>query len=138
MKLSIVSLLAFANAHMVIKSPEPRSQDELDSLTGPCGKGFDSPVKGLRSKIAPKEFKMSIEVADRNAKLAFNVGLGPDPKEFPIRIANTTASREVKNFALNLESVLELKRDDQLTVQVIEVSSDGVKYGCVDLIVAFK
>jgi hypothetical protein len=133
MKFSILSLVSAAYAHMIINTPMPRSQDELDSLTGPCGKGADSPVAGLRTKVAANGFNISIEVADRKAKLEFNVGLGSDPKTFPIRIANSTASLEVKKFVLDFKSIVGLKNNDQLTVQVIEVSSDGVKYGCVDV-----
>jgi len=89
-------------------------------------------MNSIRS-LGHAEKELILLSQDFAPKLEFNVGLGSDPKTFPIRIANSTASLEVKKFVLDFKSIVGLKNNDQLTVQVIEVSSDGVKYGCVDV-----
>lgn len=129
----LLSVVATAIAHMKIKDPIPRDNNGLRSLTGPCGEGFDSPVEGIRTSINVKDFKISIQVADEDAQVIVNAGIGPDPKTFDFEVANFPASLENIEFSVDFTKMKGLKNGDSVTVQIVEKALDGVKFGCIDL-----
>ena len=137
MQFTTLSLLAAsAVAHMKIKAPTPRDNNGLRSLTGPCGEGFDSPVAGIRAAVNVNDFKISLQVADADAQVVVNAGVGPDPKTFGFEVANFPASLQNIDFGIDFTKIIGLKNGDLVTVQIVETALDGIKFGCIDLTVS--
>lgn len=135
MKFSVAFFCASTLAHITLNSPTPRGDDEIASMTGPCGEGLDTP-SASRATANASGYKINLTVADKDAQVTVNVGVGANPKTFPFQVASLAASLKKVDIPLDFSKVAGLTNGDLVTIQVIETAADGTKYACADVVMA--
>ncbi len=104
----ILLLASFASvmAHIKLQAPVPRdtSEDvELNQLSGPCGKGFDS--AGSRTTVELTGFSLKLQVADDKANTVVYGAIGDNPSSFSTQLATTTASLQTVDIPIDFTKV---------------------------------
>ncbi|KAI8893219.1 hypothetical protein BC833DRAFT_592348 [Globomyces pollinis-pini] len=124
---SLITVIVSVQAHLMLKTPAPRTSDEMGQLTGPCG-GVDTP--GQRTTVEGGKMSFRLGVGDPDAKVAVNVASGENPTVFPNQIFSASYGKAAyQTIDLDFKKVAGIV-NGPATIQIIQ---DGKKYVCVDL-----
>ncbi|KAI8900913.1 hypothetical protein BC833DRAFT_579673 [Globomyces pollinis-pini] len=128
---SCMAMLAAVQAHLQLKTPIPRSNDEFGQEVGPCGKDANTP--GVRAIVSGGKLNVRLAVGHSNSFIHLNLANGPNPTEFPLEVFSKLYSRPSwQNIPVNLTAFSSVT-NGPATLQIVSDSEHGLQYICADL-----